>query len=92
MAAPRRMCSQPYLRWQDPMALNFYGRDDRLTRQLFLDGGERLGLRPRATARMLDDLVDAAPGYIDRCDEIGFDDATTARLTDFLRKRLTTLT
>jgi serine/threonine-protein kinase HipA len=42
------------------MALNLYGRANRLKRADFVDAGERLGLRPRAIVRMIDPLVEAA--------------------------------
>lgn len=73
------------------MALNFYGRDGRFTRQHFLDGGERLGLPGRAVGRMLDDLVAGAAAWIERSGEIGFDDPTSDRLATFLGDRAATL-
>jgi len=85
------LCTQPYTGWKDPMALSLYGRANRLTRANFMDAGERLGLRPRATARMLDALVDSARPWPDRCDEIGFDDRQTDLLAEMLRTRLGSL-
>lgn len=81
------LCTQPYTRWRDPMALNLYGRANRLTREHFVDAGEHLGLRPRATMRMIDSIVDAAQDWPDRCGEIGFDDRQTELLADMLRTR-----
>jgi len=73
------------------MALNFYGRANRLTRTDFVVAGERLGLRPRATTKMIDALVDAAAEWPDRCGEIGFDDRQTELLARMLRKRIDSL-
>jgi serine/threonine-protein kinase HipA len=73
------------------MALTLYGRANRLTRQHFLDAGERLGVRPRATARMIDSIVDAAPPWCDRCADIGFDTGRRERLSAMLRARLDSL-
>jgi serine/threonine-protein kinase HipA len=85
------LTTQPYTGWRDPMALNLYGRANRLTREHFVDAGERLGVRARATARMIDSLVDAALPWPDRCGEIGFEDGQTERLTTMLRTRMTSL-
>jgi serine/threonine-protein kinase HipA len=85
------LCTQPYLRWRDPMALNLYGRANRLTRADFVDAGERLGLRPRATTRMIDSIVETAPNWPDRCGDIGFDDRLTELLAQMLRQRTESL-
>ncbi|MDI9916320.1 type II toxin-antitoxin system HipA family toxin [Rhodococcus sp. IEGM 1379] len=86
------LSTQPYTGWNDPMAMNLYGRANRLTRSNFIDAGHKLGLRERAVTRMLDALVNAAQGWPERCTEIGFDRRTTELLTDLLRHRMTTLT
>lgn len=85
------LCTQPYAGWRDPMALNLFGRANRLSRANFVDAGERLGIRARATTRMIDELVDAAYGWPDRCGQIGFDDRQTDLLADMLRTRLGSL-
>lgn len=85
------LCTQPYTRWRDPMALNLYGRANRLARADFVNAGERLGLRPRATTRMIDAIVDAAHDWPDRCREIGLDDHQTDLLARMLRKRIDSL-
>ncbi|BBZ14763.1 type II toxin-antitoxin system HipA family toxin [Mycobacterium branderi] len=85
------LCTQPYMRWRDPMALSLYGRANRLTRAHFVDAGERLGVRPRATSRMIDSIVDAAQDWPDRCGDIGFDDRQTELLKEMLRKRISSL-
>lgn len=85
------LCTQPYAGWRDPMALNLYGRANRLTQQHFLDAGERLGVRPRATARMIAALVEAAAPWCDRCADIGFDSRGTERLVKLLRARIDSL-
>jgi serine/threonine-protein kinase HipA len=73
------------------MALNLYGRTNRLTRADFVGAGERLGVRPRATTRMIDAIVDAAQDWPDKCGEIGFDDRQTKLLAQMLRKRIDSL-
>ena len=85
------LCTQPYTRWRDPMALNLYGRANRLKRADFVDAGERLGLRPRAIVRMIDALVEAAEDWPDKCGEIGFDDRQTKLLEKMLRTRIDSL-
>jgi serine/threonine-protein kinase HipA len=85
------LCTQPYTRWRDPMALNLYGRANRLKRADFVDAGERLGLRPRAIARMIDAIVEAAEDWPDKCGEIGFDDRQTRLLAQMLRTRIDSL-
>jgi serine/threonine-protein kinase HipA len=85
------LCTQPYTRWRDPMALNLYGRANRLTRVEFVGAGERLGLRSRAITRMIDTIVDAAHDWPDKCGEIGFDDRQTKVLAQMLRTRTESL-
>ncbi|HWT47281.1 MAG TPA: type II toxin-antitoxin system HipA family toxin [Mycobacterium sp.] len=85
------LCTQPYTRWRDPMALNLYGRATRLTRADFVRAGERLGLRSRAITRMIDTIVDAAHDWPDKCGEIGFDDRETKLLAQMLRTRTESL-
>jgi serine/threonine-protein kinase HipA len=85
------LTTQPYTGWRDPMALNLYGRANRLDRVHFLDAAARLGLRSRAPARMIDSMVDAADEWPDRCGEIGFDARQTELLAETLRSRIQTL-
>nr|WP_109756693.1 HipA domain-containing protein [Mycolicibacterium conceptionense] len=85
------LCTQPYAGWRDPMALNLFGRAHRLSRANFVDAGERLGIRARATTRMIDELIDAANDWPDRCGRIGFGDRQTELLADMLRTRLGSL-
>jgi serine/threonine-protein kinase HipA len=86
------LCTQPYLQWRDPMALNLYGRANRLTRRHFVDAGDRLGLRSRATTRMIDSVADAAQDWPERCGDVGFDDRNSDRLAKMLRSRIGSLT
>ena len=83
--------TQPYTRWRDPMAINLYGRANRLTRADFVRAGERLGLRSRAITRMIDAIIDAAQDLPDKCGEIGFDDRQTELLAQMLRTRTESL-
>ncbi|HET9892054.1 MAG TPA: type II toxin-antitoxin system HipA family toxin [Mycobacterium sp.] len=85
------LCTQPYMRWRDPMALNLYGRANRFARGDFVDAGERLGLRPRAITRMIDAIIDAAHDWPDKCGEIGFDERQTKLLAQMLRRRIDSL-
>lgn len=85
------LCTQPYTRWRDPMALNLYGRANRLTRADFVEAGERLGLRVRAITRMIDAIVGAAQDWPDKCGAIGFDDRQTKLLAQMLRTRIGSL-
>jgi serine/threonine-protein kinase HipA len=85
------LTTQPYTGWKDPMALTLYGKANRLSRAHFMDAASRLGLRERATARMIDSIVDSAGEWPNRCEEIGFTDRQTELLTDLLRSRLETL-
>lgn len=85
------LTTQPYLSWRDPMALNLFGRANRLDRAHLLESAQRLGLPPRALASALDRICAAVPARIDRLDEIGFDTATTERLAELMRTRLAEL-
>ena len=71
--------------------MSLYGRANKLNRANFLEAAERLGLRSRATARMIDDIDEAAQEWPDRCTEIGFSARQTEHLSDMLRSRLATL-
>lgn len=85
------LTTQPYLNWRDPMALNLYGRANRLDRAHLLESARHLGLRPGALASALERICAAVPDRIDRLDEIGFDTATTERLAELMRTRLAEL-
>ena len=85
------LCTQPYTRWRDPMALNLYGRANRLTRADLVKAGERLGLRTRAITRMIDAIVVVAQDWPDKCGAIGFDDRQTKLLEQMLRTRIDSL-
>jgi len=81
------LCTQPYMGWSDPMALEMYGRANKLGRRWWLDAAGRLGIPPRVVERSLDRITAAAGDWIDRVGEIGFDDATTERLAQLLSRR-----
>jgi serine/threonine-protein kinase HipA len=85
------LSTQPYLGWKDPMALNLYGRTNRLTRANFIDAAKHLSLRERAVAGMIDQIVDAAEAWPELGQEIGFDDRQTELLADMLRTRIKSL-
>ncbi len=83
--------TQPYLGWRDPMALDLYGRANRLDRRHLVESGGRLGLPERAVNRMLDQLVEQAGPWTGRVDEIGLEERATELLGDFLRGRIADL-
>lgn len=85
------LTTQPYVGWKDPMALRLYGRANKLTRSDFVDASTRLGVRERATTRMLDSMIDAANEWPDRCEEIGFSTRQTELLSDLLQRRIKSL-
>jgi serine/threonine-protein kinase HipA len=72
--------TKPYIGWDEPMALAMYGRANRLGRRWWLDAADRLGLPTRAITRVLDGIVERSEPWLDRLDEIGFDEPTTQRL------------
>jgi serine/threonine-protein kinase HipA len=86
------LTTQPYLKWRDPMAMNLYGRANRLKRSDFIDAGERLGVGARPMRRMIDELCDVSTTWIPRCAEIGFADRDTERLIALLTARAESLT
>jgi len=73
------------------MALDFYGRANRLNRDFFIEAATRLGLRERATATLIDTIVDRAQPWSERCTEIGFSPRQTESLSNMLRSRIATL-
>ncbi|CDZ92426.1 Serine/threonine-protein kinase toxin HipA [Rhodococcus ruber] len=81
------LCTQPYLGWRDPMALDLYGKGNKLTRRHFVESGGRLGVPERAVTRMLDGIRRGIAGGLDRLPEIGFGERDTARLRDMLVRR-----
>lgn len=85
------LCTQPYTRWRGPMALSLYGRSNKLTRSHFVESGERLGLRQRATNTMIDAIVDAARDWPDKCGAIGLETKQTELLAQLLHGRIKSL-
>jgi serine/threonine-protein kinase HipA len=73
---------------RDQLALPVEGRANRLRRKDFLAFATRLRVPDRAVNRVLDRICDAAPRWIERLAEIGFDDRVTARLDRELRHRV----
>ncbi len=82
------LSTQPYLGWRDPMALDLYGRANRLDRRHLLEAARRLDLPSRAATSVLDRICAALPVSILRLAEIGFDDRTTSRLAELMDHRL----
>ncbi|MFH5212256.1 type II toxin-antitoxin system HipA family toxin [Antrihabitans sp. NCIMB 15449] len=82
------LCTQPYLSWRDPMALDFYGRANKLTRQHFVESARRLGLPERALTRMLDQVCSGVLAGAEKVDDIGFVDKDTSRLRELLMHRV----
>ena len=71
----------------DPLALRIEGRDRELRRRHLADFAARIGVRERALTRALDRMCDAAPAWIARVPEIGFDERVTQRLQRELTRR-----
>ena len=56
------------------MALSIHGKDrDDIGRRDFLALGTECGVPPKATERVLDELLGAAPSWIDQLDQLPFD-------------------
>ncbi|MCP3165839.1 type II toxin-antitoxin system HipA family toxin [Myxococcus qinghaiensis] len=70
------------------MALKFEGRDDNLKRAHFLAFGTRFGVKEGALVKQLDKLCAAATPWLERLDEIGFDERETRLLRETMKKRL----
>ena len=85
------LSTQPYLGWQDPLALPVYGRANRMGRQWWLDAAVRLGLTERAMMRPLDRIVAAGKQWQERLPDIGFDETTTERLRHMMASRVAEL-
>ncbi len=85
------LCTQPYLRWRDPMALDLYSRANKLTRPHLVDAGNRLGLPERATIRMLNEVCIGVAHGLDAVEQIGFEERVNQRLRELLIARLTEL-
>lgn len=81
------LSTQPYLSWNDPMALSLYGRDGKLTYRWWAEAAERLRVPRRAISRSLTRIVEAAEPWIDRVHSIGFDDRTTHHLEALISER-----
>ena len=86
------LSTQPYTAWKDPMALPMFGRANRLSRRWWIAAGARLQVNERAVVRALDRIVDASDPWLERVNDIGFDDAVTERLQRFLTLRRKELT
>jgi len=70
------------------MALRLDGREDNFTRRSFVAFAERFGVPQRLTERRLDEMVRRSePGIA----SMGYDEATTARLSREIRRRMDTL-
>jgi serine/threonine-protein kinase HipA len=80
--------TRPYLGWRDPMALDLFGRANRLDRRHLVESGRRLGLPPRATNSIVDQVVERARPWVERVDEIGLSDRATELLRVFLVRRI----
>ncbi|MFI5783006.1 type II toxin-antitoxin system HipA family toxin [Nocardia sp. NPDC051570] len=81
------LSTQPYLSWNDPMALSLYGRDGKLTYRWWAEAAIRLGVTTRAINRSLARIIDASEPWIDRVGEIGFDAETTRHLAALITER-----
>jgi serine/threonine-protein kinase HipA len=73
------------------LALSMEGRDDRLRAKDFIAFGERLGIQPPATKRMLAKLIDCVGPWTERLSEIGLDAKKSRHLERVMRERLDAL-
>lgn len=80
--------TQPYLAFRDPMALNLYGRANKLNRRHVVDSAQRLGLPKKALEQVIDQILDTVPAWLHDLGQIGLDTPTTERLADLIAKRL----
>lgn len=79
--------SHPY--GDHTMALRLGGKDRQdIGRQDFLALGSHLGLPDKATARVLDELLDAAPAWVGRLDELPFDQRRIHKLRRAVESRV----
>ncbi|MET8427579.1 HipA domain-containing protein [Nocardia sp. NPDC004860] len=81
------LSTQPYLSWNDPMAVQLYGRDTKLVYRWWAEAATRLGITKRAIDRSLTRITTAAEPWADRVATIGFDDKTTHRLAALITTR-----
>ncbi|MCK5941401.1 MAG: HipA domain-containing protein [Planctomycetes bacterium] len=79
--------TQPYRDTTMALSLNGKTRED-IGRADFLALGERCGVPAKAVARVLDEVVAAAPAWIDRLDELPFDARRIHRLRRACRHRV----
>ena len=73
------------------MALDLFGRANRLDRRHLVESGARLGLPERATIRVIDQIANRAEPWLGRLDRIGLDERSTELLRELLRTRLAEL-
>lgn len=82
--------SYPY--GDDTMALTMQGRrGEDITRDVIIAFGEAVGVPPKATTRVIDDLCDAVPIWLDRLDQLPLDERRIHKLrrfTEYRRERL----
>lgn len=70
----------PYPKIDQRMALKVEGKDANLKRAFLLRFFASLGLPEKAGASILDRLCDKSPPWIERLEEIGYDEKTTAKM------------
>ncbi|MCP5084652.1 MAG: HipA domain-containing protein, partial [Alphaproteobacteria bacterium] len=73
------------------LAIQIEGRGKKLKRQHFLACGERIGIRPAATNRMLNSLLKGIAPSIARLNQIGLPPRKTTHLERTMRQRLADL-
>ncbi|HEY9411868.1 MAG TPA: HipA domain-containing protein [Jiangellaceae bacterium] len=83
--------TQPYMRWRDPMALDFHGRANKLNRAHLVAASTRLGIAERAVVRLLDRLCSRARPWADRVAEIGFEPRQNDLLHELIIDRINEL-
>jgi serine/threonine-protein kinase HipA len=79
-------CSHPY--GDATMALTIGGKQrEDIGRDEFVGLGLHCGVAPRATTRVLDDLLEAMPSWLDRLEELPFDRRRVHKLRQACRYR-----
>jgi hypothetical protein len=70
------------------MALALESRDEHLKRKLFVEFGERFGVRKPATEAILDEIAASVRPALVNLREIGLEDRETRQLESAMKRRL----
>jgi serine/threonine-protein kinase HipA len=70
------------------MALGFEGREDHFKRRMFVEFGERFGVRRPATEAILDEVASGVRPLLGRLRELGLEERETRHLESTMKRRL----